>query len=244
MKMQITDMNPFKIIVLIVLFLNCTTNDNETIPNQPDEKNKEEKKYFSYLALGDSYTVGESVPSTQSFPVQLSKRLESELNIDVETKIIGRTGWRTDDLQNGIANTRIDKPQDLVTLLIGVNNQYQDKPFEQYEKEFPELLQNAIGFANGAKEKVLVISIPDYAFTPFGQTKKTDKISAEIDQYNEFAKGIANVNSITFIEITDITRQGLEQPQLVASDGLHPSGEAYGKFVDRILPFVLEGFKD
>ncbi|MDC6391113.1 SGNH/GDSL hydrolase family protein [Maribacter sp. PR1] len=244
MKMQITDMNPFKIIVLIVLFLNCTTNDNDTILNQPEEKNQEEKKDFSYLALGDSYTIGESVISQNSFPVQLSKRLESELDIDVETRIIAKTGWRTDDLKNAITNTRIDIPQDLVTLLIGVNNQYQNKPFEQYEKEFPELLQTALGFVNGNTEEVLVISIPDYAFTPFGQTRDVDKISTEIDQYNEFAKSIADKYNITFVEITDITRLGLEQPQLVANDGLHPSGEAYGKFVDLILPFVLEGFKD
>ena len=244
MKIQITDMNTFKIILLILFLFNCTANESELLPDTSEEKNLQEKNDFNYLALGDSYTVGESVPVEQSFPMQLSNRLESELNKGVETKIIARTGWRTDDLQNGIANTRIDKTQDLVTLLIGVNNQYQNKPFEQYEKEFPELLQTALGFVNGDIEKVLVISIPDYAFTPFGQSRDVDKISTEIDKYNEFAQSIASDFNVTFVDITDITREGLDQPKLVAPDGLHPSGQAYGKFVERILPFVLERFKD
>ncbi|TLF47149.1 SGNH/GDSL hydrolase family protein [Maribacter aurantiacus] len=236
-------MNTFKIIALILLFFNCTSSESEFLTGS-EEIRSEYQKEFKYLALGDSYTVGESVASNQNFPMQLSERLESELNTSVETKIIARTGWRTDDLQNGISNTRIDKPQDLVTLLIGVNNQYQDKPFEQYEKEFPELLGIALNFVEGNAEKVLVISIPDYAFTPFGQSRDVDKISREIDMYNEFARSIAVENKVRFVEITDITRMGLEQPQLVASDGLHPSGEAYSKFVDRILPLVEERFKD
>lgn len=236
-------MNTFKIIALILLLFNCTANENE-FPITSKEISSKEQKEFNYLALGDSYTIGESVSSNQSFPMQLSRRLESELNTRMETKIIARTGWRTDDLQNGIANTRVDKPQDLVTLLIGVNNQYQGKPFEQYEKEFPELLNTALDFVEGNAEKVVVISIPDYAFTPFGQSRDVDKISREIDQYNAFARSIAIENKVRFVEITDITRSGLEQPQLVASDGLHPSGEAYSKFVDRIFPLVVERFKD
>ncbi|ASV32691.1 hypothetical protein CJ263_12725 [Maribacter cobaltidurans] len=237
-------MNTFKIIILILLLFNCTANENELLPDTSEEKNLQEKNGFNYLALGDSYTVGESVPAEQSFPIQLSNRLKSELNINIETKIIARTGWRTDDLQNGIANTRIDKPQDLVTLLIGVNNQYQNKPFGQYEKEFPELLRTALGFVDGDTAKVWVISIPNYAHTPFGQTSDVDKISTEIDKYNEFAQSIASDFNISFVDITDITREGLDQPELVAPDGLHPSGQAYGKFVERILPFVLERFKD
>jgi lysophospholipase L1-like esterase len=236
-------MNTFKVIAIILLFFNCTANENE-FPITSQVISPNEQKEFNYLALGDSYTVGESVASNQSFPMQLSRRLESELNTRIETKIIARTGWRTDDLQNGIANTRIDKPQDLVTLLIGVNNQYQGRPFEQYEREFPELLITALDFVEGDTEKVLVISIPDYAFTPFGQSRDVEKISREIDQYNAFARSIAIENKVRYVEITDITRLGLEQPQLVASDGLHPSGEAYSKFVDRILPLVVERFKD
>ena len=243
MKIEVWKMNTFKIIALILLFLNCTASENELLVSSGEIRSKEQIA-FNYLALGDSYTVGESVSSNQSFPMQLSERLESELNTNVETKIIARTGWRTDDLQKGISNTRIDKPQDLVTLLIGVNNQYQGKPFEQYEKEFPELLGIALDFVEGNAEKVLVISIPDYAFTPFGQSRDVDKISRDIDRYNEFAKSIASENKVSFVEITDLTRMGLEQPQLVASDGLHPSGEAYSKFLDRILPLVEERFKD
>ncbi|PIB26722.1 SGNH/GDSL hydrolase family protein [Maribacter sp. 4G9] len=243
MKIQIRKMNTFKIIALILLFINCTTSEDEFLVSSEELSSKEQKE-FKYLALGDSYTVGESVSSNQSFPMQLSESLENVLNTSVGTKIIAKTGWRTDDLQNGIGNTRIDKPQDLVTLLIGVNNQYQGKPFEQYEKEFPELLSTALDFVEGNAEKLVVISIPDYAFTPFGQSRDVDKISREIDRYNAFARSIAIENKVRFVEITDITRSGLEQPQLVASDGLHPSGDAYSKFVDRIFPLVVERFKD
>lgn len=123
---------------------------------------------------------------------------------------------------------------DLVTLLIGVNNQYQNKPFSVYEQEFPELVSIAIQKAKGDKNNVIVVSIPDYAYTPFGNGNAS--ISSQLDNYNAFAQNYCLVNNITFINITDITRLGLQQPNLVASDGLHPSTIAYTKFVERILP--------
>jgi lysophospholipase L1-like esterase len=157
-------------------------------------------------------------------------------------EIIAVTGWRTDNLQNAVNNGTKRSNYDLVTLLIGVNNQFQNRPFDQYEKEFPELLQRAITLANGSPKNVLVVSIPDYAFTPFGQNRDMEKISREIDAYNEFAAEISRNNGVPFINITDITRKGLEDPSLVANDGLHPSGQAYGKFVERIYPLVFPLF--
>jgi lysophospholipase L1-like esterase len=125
----------------------------------------------------------------------------------------------------------------MVTVLIGVNNQYQNKPFSVYEKEFPELVNKAIAFAKGDKANVIVVSIPDYAYTPFGKgTGNQSKISMEIDAYNAFAKKYCTDNTIEFIDITDITRQALTNPNLVAQDGLHPSELAYSLFVERILP--------
>ncbi|MEZ4969406.1 MAG: GDSL-type esterase/lipase family protein [Flavobacteriaceae bacterium] len=132
---------------------------------------------------------------------------------------------------------------DLVSLLIGVNNQYQGKPFGVYTQEFPLLLERAISLAYGNPKNVVVISIPDYAYTPFGEGRNTDKISKEIDEYNAFAEATALQKGVPFVNITDITRDGLVVPELVAGDGLHPSGVAYKRFVDEIYPVVLPIFE-
>lgn len=195
-----------------------------------------EPKNYKYLALGDSYTIGQSVCETCRFPIQLKDSIQKHLNPKdiLEVKIIAQTGWKTSDLKAAIASENPSNDYDLVTLLIGVNNQYQHKPFAQYEQEFPELVSEAIQLGKGDKKNIIVVSIPDYAFTPFGQGSTT--ISEEIYRYNEFARNYCLTHNITFVNITDITRAGLLQPELVASDGLHPSTFAYSKFVERLLP--------
>ena len=151
----------------------------------------------------------------------------------------GNFGKFTTNLKTAIANENLNATFDLVTLLIGVNNQYQNKPFELYETEFPELLQTAITLAKGNLNHVIVVSIPDYAFTPFGQSvSNPSNISNQLDNYNSFAKNYAESLGVTFVNITDITREGLNNPTLVASDNLHPSELAYTEFVKRILPIV------
>ena len=217
-----------------ILFLNCSVQKNSV-------QKKKTISSYSYLALGDSYTIGESVCDTCRFPEQLKDKISSNFNKKIDLKIIATTGWTTRDLLNGISKENLTNNYDLVTLLIGVNNQYQGKDFSIYEKEFPILLDKAIEFANGNKERVVVVSIPDYAFTPFGQTKENpDKISEEIDNYNAFAKKIANEKGVAFENITPITRNGLKDKSLVASDGLHPSKVAYKKFVNQLLKKVSE----
>jgi acyl-CoA thioesterase-1 len=193
---------------------------------------------FSYLALGDSYTIGQSVCETCRFPEQLKKSLSNlNPNNTYPLRIIAQTGWTTSNLISAIDLQKPSSDYDLVTVLIGVNNQYQNKPFSLYEKEFPELIKKAIAVAKGDKANVIVVSIPDYAYTPFGQgSGNQSRISVEIDAYNAFAKKYCADNTIEFINITDITRQGLQNPNLVAQDGLHPSELAYSLFVERILP--------
>ena len=214
---------------LAAIFLQSCSTDNAMVQN-PTPKN------YKYLALGDSYTIGQSVCETCRFPIQLQDSIKKSLTINdtFSTQIIAQTGWTTTNLKTAIATANPSSDFDLVTLLIGVNNQYQYKPFSLYEQEFPELVNQAIQFAKGNKSNVIVVSIPDYAYTPFGSGNTT--ISNEIISYNSFAENYCNANNITYVNITDITTLGLLQPELVANDGLHPSTIAYSKFVVRILP--------
>jgi lysophospholipase L1-like esterase len=220
--------------MVITPLIGCSTTD-ETPPiiTEPTSRN------FNYLALGDSYTIGQNVCETCRFPEQLKDSLKNYLpsSDNIFVKVVAQTGWTTTNLKNAITNENLQAQYDLVTLLIGVNNQYQNRPFSLYETEFPELLQTAITLAKGDKNRVIVVSIPDYAFTPFGQgSSNPETISNQLDQYNLFAKNHAESLEIKFVNITDITRDGLNNPQLVASDNLHPSELAYSKFVERLLP--------
>jgi len=196
---------------------------------------------LKYLALGDSYTIGQSVCATCRFPEQLKDSLAGRLSRDVIVDVIARTGWTTGNLLAAIDADTPASDYDLVTLLIGVNNQFQNRPFSIYETEFPTLVEKAISFANGDLNKVVVVSIPDYAYTPYGQiSSNPETISAGIDQYNNFAKNYCLSRNIKFVDITPITRRGLQEPTLVASDGLHPSEIAYTEFVALLLPITLQ----
>ncbi len=228
-----------KIAVCLLVF-SCSSNDdgagttNNPVPTNPTNP---QNRQIKYLALGDSYTIGQSVCETCRFPEQLKTALAGEIDADYTLKIIAQTGWTTTNLKNAITTQNPANDYDLVTLLIGVNNQYQARPFELYEQEFPELVNTAIMKAKGNKQHVIIVSIPDYAYTPFGQSSSDPgQISHEIDRYNNFAATYAATNGIPFVDITDITREGIFNPALVASDGLHPSQLAYAKFVERLLP--------
>jgi lysophospholipase L1-like esterase len=197
---------------------------------------------LTYLALGDSYTYGQNVLESERFPNQLVDSLAKQ-NIKVKNlRNIARTGWRTDDLQAGITAAAIaDSTFDMVSLLIGVNNQYQNRSIEVYKTEFTELLNQAVKFAGGKKNRVVVISIPDYAFTPFGGG--STRISTEIDNFNAANEQITKASGIAYVNITPISRDGIKDPSLVASDALHPSGKQYGRWVSAMMPTVVGFFK-
>lgn len=230
--------NSLYILIFSLSFmLSCSSSQDALNNPNPDIKT------YKILALGDSYTIGESVCETCRFPEQLKDSLKSQfvLNHVVSLDVIARTGWTTTNLLDAIANQNPPTDYDIVTLLIGVNNQYQHKPFSLYVEEFPLLLTQAVTFAKGDKSNVIVVSIPDYAYTPFGQSSSnSEQISIELDQYNAYAQNYCEANDITFLNITDITREGLNNPALVASDGLHPSELAYARFVERLTPIVLQ----
>ncbi|MFB9109182.1 SGNH/GDSL hydrolase family protein [Flavobacterium gyeonganense] len=248
----------FKQIVIVLLsisLLSCSTEESPsetavtpepvtpptTVPN-PETPTSPIAKSINYLALGDSYTIGQSVCETCRFPEQLKTSLKSfytETNFSLQ--VIATTGWTTTNLISAINQQKPESNYDLVTLLIGVNNQYQGRDFAVYEREFPELVTKTISLAKGDKKNVIVVSIPDYAYTPYAKNlsdSQKAKISTEINQYNTFAENYCKANEIVFVNITDITRQGLSNPNLVASDGLHPSESAYALFVERLLPKV------
>ena len=191
---------------------------------------------FTYLALGDSYTIGESVPADQNFPAQLSQKLEKTSDLSCKKlKIIAKTGWTTDELQKGIQRAKPGSDFDLVTLLIGVNNQYRSYGQDQYKKEFSELLRQAISFASGNRSKVIVVTIPDYGCTPFG-AEMADKIYTDLVWYNETAANIAQNSGVEVVDIFAISRRAKTEAELIASDNLHPSAEMYTLWADAILP--------
>ncbi len=189
------------------------------------------------LALGDSYTIGESVEVEKRWPHQFVARLR-ERGLTAHTPdYIAQTGWTTGNLLAGI-ESQFDENQDynLVSILIGVNNQYRGLPISSYEPELLQIVEFALGVIDGDTSRLFMLSIPDYAFTPFGGGSNT--ISEEIDEYNRINEEVAARYGIRYINVTPISREGLEKPALVAADGLHPSGQQYSLWVDIIMPYV------
>lgn len=216
---------PFLALLLIFISFSSMNISSEQ-KTEPQEQSK------TYLALGDSYTIGESVAESQRWPIQLAARMVHEGIPMRDPKIIAKTGWRTDDLKAAIeADTELLETYDLVSLLIGVNNQYQGKSVESFAPEFEELLQIAIKFAGGKKENVFVVSIPDYGKTPFGATKE-EQIKKELGAYNKVSKSIAKKYGVEYFNITPISRTAKFHPELIANDDLHPSGKMYTKWVE------------
>ncbi len=186
-----------------------------------------------FLALGDSYTIGEAVKEEERWPEQLAARLRQKGYNLLPPEIVATTGWRTDQLKQAIEKGTQHREYHLVSLLIGVNNQYQGQTAESYQPEFEELLHMAIALAGGKNEHVFVLSIPDYGFTPFGR-KNQQAISKAIDAYNEVNRRIAEKLGVRYFDITPLTRKGLDDPTLVAADGLHPSGKMYAMWAEII----------
>lgn len=225
-------------IILCFLVMACTPAD-PTLPKSTEAPSVStlppgESIEAQYLALGDSYTIGESVEETERWPIQLQERLLQQ-GMDIgPTRIIAKTGWTTDELMAAIAETQPDSNYQLVSLLIGVNNQYRGYPMAQFEQEFTALLEMAIGFAGENAEKVFVLSIPDYGVTPFGKRKDPEKIARELDAYNAFSKSVCEEMGVAYFDITPISRKAAEDLSLVAEDELHPSGKMYTQWVELI----------
>lgn len=196
---------------------------------------------YHYLALGDSYTIGEAVAAQENFPNQTAALLAADSIFLHPPRIIARTGWTTGELKNGILDSGKDNPlrnpYDFVSLLIGVNNQYRGNPIEIYATEFEELLKKAIVFAGNRPGRVIVLSIPDWGVTPFAAERDREQIAREIDLYNRVNREITQRYNVRYLDITAWTREAAADPTLLAPDGLHPSGKEYRRWAEQVARF-------
>ncbi len=197
-----------------------------------------------YLALGDSYTVGEAVPKDESFPYQLARALrENGFKFD-DPIVVAKTGWTTSELTEGVGRAKPKGRFDLVTLAIGVNNQYRGLPVSKFGREFQSLLVQAIAFADGNAKRVIVVSIPDWGVTPFAKDRDRRLVGAQIDAFNAKAQKGCKERSVTFVNVTAISKLAAEDPSMVAGDGLHPSAKQYARWVELVFPNVKAALKE
>ena len=218
----------FLLLLSFTLLLSCGILSSQDFPPEVSVR---------FLALGDSFTYGESVARDKIWPVQFRDSLMAYGYEFEEMDVIAVTGWRTDELMDSLNNSGSLDRYNLVSLLIGVNNQYQGFPSKEYGPEFRLLLEKAIGIA-GSKERVFVLSIPDYAYTPYGQSSNPARISEEVNTFNGISESITRSMGVRYFNITDISREWIHESDLVASDGLHPSARQYSHWVARILADV------
>lgn len=210
-------------ILSIGLFLLCAMTDTTEIVSIPNPIGIGPDRTF--LALGDSYTIGESVVEKDRWSMYLIDLLKDEFTI-TKHDIIARTGWTTEELIQAIADSKNTSQYDMVSLLIGVNNQYRGQSIDKYRTEFRELLQISARFAHGDYKKVFVLSIPDYGITPYAASRNPEKIGKEIDEFNAVAKDECRKVGVPFLDITTITREHTDA-SYIASDQLHFSGKMH-----------------
>jgi lysophospholipase L1-like esterase len=199
---------------------------------------------MTYLALGDSYTIGESVAENERWSYQLTYLLQAEKLNFFQPTLIAKTGWTTRELEKAIHQQKQDikPPYDLVSLLIGVNNQYRGLSINRFRTQFRRLLLTAKEFAGGNSRRVLVLSIPDWGVTPFAEKRDKNKIASEIDSFNQVVKEECEKLQITFVDITPISRTAAGNPEMVAEDKLHFSGKMYRLWAEKALPEVMQIF--
>lgn len=201
-----------------------------------------------YLALGDSYTIGEKVAEKDRWPVQLAALIEASPQIqdaagmdkDIHVRIIARTGWTVNELWQGM---RVNPPSgtyDMVSLLVGVNDQYRGLPVDGYREDFRFMLGKAVEYAGGDPKRVIVLSIPDWGFTPFAADRDTEPISRQIDEFNAVNLEETQAVGARYVDVTVISRMAMDNFDLIAADRLHPSGKMYALWAEKVLPIALE----
>jgi acyl-CoA thioesterase-1 len=214
------------------------TIDSDKKINAVFSKKTNNKNSSTFLALGDSYTIGNGVNYDQRWPVKLINELNKTTEKINKIEFIAMSGATSSQLLTAINNAKLDPSFGLISILIGVNNQFQGKSQIEFKEDFIKILQKSISLVNGNKSRIFVLSIPDWGSTPFGKAYDRSKVSNEINQFNSIVKAQAELNGIKYINITDISRQALFDLSLVSSDNLHPSSKMYGLWVDRIIDHV------
>lgn len=192
-----------------------------------------------YLALGDSYTIGEKVAPKNRWPIQLANLLRNE-SIKADVTIIARTGWTVQELWEGIQTDPPKGTYDMVSLLIGVNDQYRGYPVDGYREDFRFILGKAIEYAGGDSKRVVVLSIPDWGFTPFAAGQDTEPISLQIDEFNAINLEETQNTGAYYVDVTIISRMAMDDFDLITGDRLHPSGKMYAMWAEKTLPVALD----
>lgn len=196
--------------------------------------------YYTYLALGDSYTIGEGVPLYESYPYRTVQLLRKAGKLVNGPEIIAKTGWTTSELASYIDHTILSPVYDFVSLLIGVNNQYRGLSPSHYSLEFEELLNRAISFAGNKASNVFVLSIPDWGLTPFAKSRDTNQITREISAFNNINRSISATHKVNYIDITTGSPETAHDPSFLTSDGLHPSGKAYARWAGLLFSEIIK----
>lgn len=191
-----------------------------------------------FLALGDSYTNGEGVAEEERWPSQLVALLGQQDIHLTDVQIVAQTAWTADELADAIDQTKPKGPFDVVTLMVGVNDQYRNRPVASFAPEFEQLLARAVGFAGRRPSRVIAISIPDWGATPFAEGRDRVRIAREIEAYNERARELAARAGVIWVDVTTETRAMQLDPSLVTADGLHPSGAMYARWAALLAPIV------
>ena len=252
MKFMFSSYKILKINLVLILFIGCNTSsnlDDEISPIYGTESNIIENQDLnsiisnesplSLLALGDSYTIGEGVNEEERWPNQFVQ-VAYENGIDFLTpRIIAMTGWKTYDLINEIESSNFEKKYDYVSLLIGVNNQFNSRSINEFEDDLDKLLIKI----NNLKKKagsVLIVSIPDWGSSPYGENMDRNQISTEINTFNNSLKSFANINGLNYVDVTEISRRAINEPNLIAIDNLHPSGIMYLEWAKKIFQVWID----
>ena len=248
-------MRKAKLFILIVLIVSCSEKGNleeksqiDTIENQEviynnlidnSSESVAQSNNLSFLALGDSYTIGQNVSEDQRWPNQI---VNIALNKDVlfdQPNIIAKTGWRTEQLLDTLKKINFIKKFDYVSLMIGVNNQYSLKSIDTFRLDLIKLLDMSIGYTK-KRDNVALISIPDWGVTPFGERYDRNRIKEEIDQFNSVIIDVANTNDILYVDVTEISRRAFIEKDLIANDSLHPSGKMYKEWAEKIYDLWIK----
>jgi lysophospholipase L1-like esterase len=216
----------------------CATSSSTLKPATQESKSMHPASIHAFLALGDSYTIGESVRESERWPMQLAAALRTRgIAIDAP-RIVAQTGWTTDELSDAMDDSTFAPPYALVTLMIGVNNQYRGRDVHEYREQFDALLVRAIQLAGNDATRVIVLSIPDWGATPFGHAsgRELAHVSAQIGSFNAAAEEATKARGAAWVDVTPVSREVTNHPELAAHDGLHPSAAMYALWVDLVLP--------